>query len=87
MSGSRASSQSSPHIEQVAPELEKIVSTSEPIQHLATASAGRSGPPKGRYGGKRAYLLFSDIHNDRRMKYQPGKGSRCSRSRPTAPMG
>src|SRR4030088_3491575 len=62
-----------PRIEQLAPELEKIISTSEPIEHLADGFGGAQGPAEGPLwwedGG---YLLFSDIHNDRRMKYQPG---------------
>ena len=64
-----------PRIEQLAPELEKIISTSEPIEHLADGFGGAQGPAEGPLwwedGG---YLLFSDIHNDRRMKYQPGSG-------------
>ena len=64
-----------PRIEQLAPELEKIISTSEPIEHLADGFGGAQGPAEGPLwwedGG---YLLFSDIHNDRRMKYQPGGG-------------
>ena len=62
-------------IEQLAPELERIVSTSEPIRDLADGFGGAQGPAEGplwwREGG---YLVFSDIHNNRRMKYEPGKG-------------
>ena len=64
-----------PRIEQFAPEMEKIVAAAEPIQHLADGFGGAEGPAEGplwwREGG---YLLFSDIHNNRRMKYEPGKG-------------
>src|SRR5947208_2342389 len=71
----RASSQSSPRIEQLAPELEKIITPSEPIQHLADGFGGPQGPAEGplwwQEGG---YLVFSDIHNNKRMKYEPGKG-------------
>ena len=71
--GNRA--QSSPRIEQFAPELENILSPSEPIQHLADGFGGPYGPAEGpvwwQEGG---YLLFSDIHNNRRMKYLPGTG-------------
>jgi gluconolactonase len=75
MSGGRASSQSSPRIEQSAPELERIVSPSEPIQHLAGGFGGTLGPAEGPVWWKEGrYLLFSDIHNDKRMKYEPGKG-------------
>jgi gluconolactonase len=62
-------------IEQLAPELEKIISTSEPIHDLADGFGGAHGPAEGpiwwQEGG---YLLFSDIHNNRRMKYEPGAG-------------
>ena len=71
----RASSQSSPRIEQLAPELEKIISPSEPIQHLADGFGGPQGPAEGPLWWKEGgYLVFSDIHNNKRMKYEPGKG-------------
>ena len=60
-------------IEQFAPELSKIVSTDEPILELADGYGGTEGPAEGplwwQEGG---YLLFSDIHNNRRMKHVPG---------------
>ena len=40
MSGGPASSQSSTRIEQLAPELERIISPSEPIKHLADGFGG-----------------------------------------------
>ena len=62
-------------IEQLAPELERIISGSQQIQELADGFGGPQGPAEGplwwREGG---YLVFSDIHNNRRMKYDPGKG-------------
>ena len=62
-------------IEQVAPELEKIISLSEPIQMLADGFGGPQGPAEGPVWWKEgSYLLFSDIHNNRRMKYTPGHG-------------
>src|SRR5712671_4266751 len=63
--GGSAMPQSSKQVEQMAPELERIVSPSEPIHDLADGFGGAQGP---------ADLLFSDIHNNRRMKYDPGKG-------------
>src|SRR5262252_7528585 len=64
-----------PRIEQLAPELEKIISTSEPIQHLADGFGGAQGPAEGPlWWHEGGYLLFSDIHNNRRMKHEPGKG-------------
>ncbi len=75
MSGGRGSSQSSTRIEQMAPELERIISPSEPIRHLADGFGGALGPAEGPVWWKEGhYLLFSDIHNDKRMKYEPGKG-------------
>ena len=65
----------SPRIEQFAPELERIVSTSERIEYLADGYGGAQGPAEGPLWWKEGgYLLFSDIHNNRRMKYQPGAG-------------
>src|SRR5437868_15194703 len=62
-------------IEQFAPELEKIISLSEPIQDLADGFGGPQGPAEGPLWWKEGgYLVFSDIHNNRRMKYEPGKG-------------
>src|SRR3989442_5096913 len=62
-------------IEQLAPELDKIIAPSEPIQELAEGFGGAQGPAEGpvwwQDGG---YLLFSDIHHNRRMKYVPGQG-------------
>ena len=46
MSGS-SNTQSSKRIEQLAPELEKIISLSEPIQDLADGFGGPQGPAEG----------------------------------------
>jgi gluconolactonase len=74
-SGFRASAQAAKRIDQLDPALEKIISTSEPIKELASGFGGDLGPAEGpvwiKEGG---YLLFSDIHNSRRMKYTPGQG-------------
>jgi len=73
--------QSSKHIEQLAQELERIVSSSEPIQDLADGFGGAQGPAEGPLWWKEGrYLLFSDIHNNRRMKYGPGKGVSLSQT-------
>src|SRR3954465_8089415 len=62
-------------IEQLSPELDKIIATSEPIQELASGFGGDLGPAEGPVWWKEGgFLLFSDIHNNRRMKYTPGKG-------------
>src|ERR1700694_2829702 len=64
-----------PRIEQLAPELEKIISPSEPIQHLADGFGGAQGPAEGPlWWNEGKYLLFSDIHNNKRRKYEPAKG-------------
>jgi gluconolactonase len=70
-----ASAQAAKKVEQMDPALDKIISTSEPIKELASGFGGDLGPAEGpvwiKEGG---YLLFSDIHNNRRMKYTPGQG-------------
>jgi gluconolactonase len=67
--------QSSKRVEQVAPELERIVAGSETIHDLADGFGGAQGPAEGPlWWHEGGYLLFSDIHNNRRMKYEPGKG-------------
>jgi gluconolactonase len=68
--------QSITRIEQFAPELEKIISTTEPIRELASGFGNELGNTEGpvwwQEGG---YLLFSDIGNNRRIKYVPGVGT------------
>jgi gluconolactonase len=62
-------------IEQLSPQLETIISTSEPILELADGFGGAQGPAEGPlWWVEGGYLLFSDIHNNRRMKYAPGEG-------------
>src|SRR6266700_2297079 len=67
--------QAAKRIDQYAPELEKIISMSEPIQELAAGLGGELGPAEGPVWWKEGgYLLFSDIHANKRMKYTPGQG-------------
>ena len=62
-------------IEKVAPELERIVSTDQAIEVLADGFGGNQGPAEGPLWWKEGgYLLFSDIHNNKRMKWSPGEG-------------
>ena len=62
-------------IEQFAPELDAIIAVAEPIKLLAEGFGGPKGPAEGPvWWHEGGYLLFSDIHNDRRMKFQPGVG-------------
>ena len=75
MSDARNSSLLSKRIEQLAPELERIISPSEPIHDLADGFGGPLGPAEGPLWWKESeHLLFSDIHNNRRMKYEPARG-------------
>ena len=57
-------------IEQVSRELERIVSMDQPIEELATGFGNENGPAEGPVWWKEGgYLLFSDIGNNRRMKW------------------
>jgi gluconolactonase len=72
----RSFAQAVTRIEQFAPELEKIISTTEPIRELASGFGNELGNTEGpvwwQEGG---YLLFSGIGNNRRIKYVPGVGT------------
>ena len=71
-----AFAQGAKKIEQYAPELEQVLSTAEPVQELASGTGGALGPTEGPVWWKDgSYLLYSDIHNSRRMKYTPGQGT------------
>jgi gluconolactonase len=62
-------------IDKFDPRLDRIISTDEPIKELASGFGGELGPAEGPVWWKEGgFLLFSDIHNNRRMKYTPGKG-------------
>src|SRR5262252_6903059 len=52
--------QAGKRIEKLDPALDKEIDTSQPVQQLASGLGG--------------YLLFSDIHNNKRMRYTPGQG-------------
>ena len=71
----RATAQGATRIEKLAPELDAIVATDQPIVEIGRGFGGPLGPAEGplwwREGG---YLLFSDIHASKRMKYTPGQG-------------
>ena len=63
-------------IEQVSPDLQRIVSTDQPIIELATGFGNENGPAEGPvWWHEGRYLLFSDIGNNRRMKWSPGQGA------------
>ena len=63
-------------IERISPGMDAIVSPEQPILELATGFGNENGPAEGplwwQEGG---YLLFSDIGNNRRMKWAPGEGA------------
>ena len=62
-------------IEKTAPELDRIVATDQTIEELGGGYGGDQGPAEGPVWWKEGgYLLFSDIHNNRRMKWSPGDG-------------
>ena len=59
-------------IEQVSPELQRIVSQDQAIDELATGFGNDNGPAEGPLWGKEGgYLRFSDIGNDRRVQWTP----------------
>jgi sugar lactone lactonase YvrE len=73
--------QASPRIEQFDPVLDKIVSTTEPVQTLATGFGGggnTEGPVWWHEGG---FLLFSSIGDNQVIKYTPGKGTSVYREK------
>ena len=62
-------------IEQHAPGLERIVHLGEKLEELASGFGGDSGPAEGPvWWHEGGYLLFSDIGQNRRMKWAPGEG-------------
>jgi gluconolactonase len=62
-------------IDKFAPELDAIISTSEPIREIADGFGGPLGPTEGPLWWKEGgFLLFSDINASKRMKYTPGRG-------------
>jgi len=62
-------------IEQHGPGLERLVDVQQEIEELARGFGGMTGPAEGpvwwQEGGS---LVFSDIGNNRRMKWTPGAG-------------
>ena len=62
-------------IEQHGPGLERLVDVRQEIEELASGFGGAAGPAEGPvWWQERGYLLFSDIGNNRRMKWTPGVG-------------
>jgi gluconolactonase len=62
-------------IEQVSSELGRIVSVNAPVEQLADGFGNDNGPAEGPLWWKEGgYLLFSDIGNNRRMKWTAEDG-------------
>ena len=63
-------------IEQHAPELARLISADAEIaRHTPDDYGGDNGPAEGPvWWSEGSYLLFSDIHNNRRIKFDPGSG-------------
>ncbi|MBM3942223.1 MAG: SMP-30/gluconolactonase/LRE family protein [SAR202 cluster bacterium] len=59
-------------IEKLSPALDHIVSTRQQIKELGRGFGGQAGPAEGPvWWDEGGYLLFSDIGNNRRMKWTP----------------
>jgi gluconolactonase len=62
-------------IEKLAPELDAVLATDQPILEIGRGFGGAAGPAEGPLWWKEGgYLLFSDINASKRMKYTPGQG-------------
>ena len=64
-------------IQQHAPEFARIIAADAEIaRHTADDYGGDNGPAEGPlWWSDGGYLLFSDIHNNRRIKFVPGQGA------------
>ena len=62
-------------IERISPDLDRLLDVDQDIQELGTGFGGDGGPAEGPlWWSDGGYLLFSDIHNNRRMKWSPDEG-------------
>ncbi len=62
-------------IEFLSDAMRRIVSSQQDAEELGTGFGGSHGPAEGPVWWKEGgYLLFSDIHASRRMKWEPGRG-------------
>jgi gluconolactonase len=62
-------------IEILADAMKRIVSGQQDHEELGAGFGGPNGPTEGPvWIAEGGYLLFSDIHGSRRMKWEPGKG-------------
>jgi gluconolactonase len=62
-------------VEILSDAMRRIVTAQEDAEELGTGYGGPHGPAEGPvWWAEGGYLLFSDIHGSRRMKYEPGVG-------------
>ena len=62
-------------IERISPDLDRLLSVDQETQELGDGFGGDGGPAEGPlWWSDGGYLLFSDIHNNRRMKWSPDEG-------------
>ena len=62
-------------IEFLSDAMRRIVSSQQDAEELGSGFGGPHGPAEGPVWWKEGgYLLFSDIHASRRMKWEPGRG-------------
>jgi gluconolactonase len=62
-------------IEILSDVMKKVVGPQQDAEELGSGFGGPNGPTEGPVWWKeRNYLLFSDIHGSRRMKWEPGGG-------------
>lgn len=63
-------------MEVVSPDLASVVSPDAPVTELSSGYGGADGPAEGPlWWSEGGYLLFSDIHNNRRMKWTEQEGA------------
>ncbi len=62
-------------IKKLSSDLDRLLPVDQQIQELGDGFGGDDGPAEGPlWWSDGSYLLFSDIHNNRRMKWSPDEG-------------
>ncbi len=63
-------------IERISPKLDRLLDADQPIAHLTGGHGGSGGPAEGPlWWQEEGCLLFSDIHNNRRMRWTAEDGA------------
>ncbi len=63
-------------IERHHPDLDRLLTTDQPIEQIGSGYGGSGGPTEGPlWWHEGGFLLFSDIHNNRRMRWAEGQGA------------